>query len=139
MKNERRIRILPENEIDNLFARPIFNDDERLVWFELSQEELLLLVSKRSLISKVDLILQLGYFKSKLQFFKFTFEEVSDDICYIMERYFSNRALDKSTLERKAKRLNQDIILKQYGFSIFDAKIHVPLLLKKAHLGTVQK
>jgi hypothetical protein len=133
MKNERRIRILPENEVDDLFLRPIFNDDERLVWFELNQEELLLLISKRSLISKVDLILQLGYFKSKQQFFKFTFEEVSDDIHYIMNRYFPNRVLDKSTLERKAKRLNQDIILKQHGFSIFDAKVHIPLLLEKAH------
>ena len=133
MKNERRIRILPENEVDDLFLRPIFNDDERLVWFELNQEELLLLISKRSLISKVDLILQLGYFKSKQQFFKFTFEEVSDDIHYIMNRYFPNRVLDKSTLERKAKRLNQGIILKQNGFSIFDAKVHIPLLLEKAH------
>jgi hypothetical protein len=30
MKNERRIRILPENEIDDLFARPTFSDEERL-------------------------------------------------------------------------------------------------------------
>ena len=60
MKSERRIRILPESEIDDLFSRPTFNDDERLVWFELNQEEQSLLLSKKSLASKIDLIIQLG-------------------------------------------------------------------------------
>lgn len=32
----KRIRILPENEIDDLFAIPAFNDDERQIWFELN-------------------------------------------------------------------------------------------------------
>ena len=67
MKSERRIRILPESEIDDLFSRPTFNDDERLVWFELNQEEQSLLLSKKSLTSKIDLIIQLGYFKTKHQ------------------------------------------------------------------------
>ena len=35
----KRIRILPETEIDDLFAVPNFNDDERLIWFELNQDE----------------------------------------------------------------------------------------------------
>ena len=79
MKSERRIRILPESEIDDLFSRPTFNDDERLVWFELNQEEQSLLLSKKSLTSKIDLIIQLGYFKTKHQFFNFTLEDVSED------------------------------------------------------------
>jgi len=39
----KRIRILPETEIDDLFAVPNFNDDERLIWFEFNQDEQVLL------------------------------------------------------------------------------------------------
>lgn len=48
----KRIRILPENEIDELFAKPDFNDDERLIWFELNQQEQSCLQRKRSLASR---------------------------------------------------------------------------------------
>ena len=60
MKTERRIRILPENEINDLFERPVFNDEERLAWFELTEEERLLLAPKKTLESKIDLMLQIG-------------------------------------------------------------------------------
>ena len=56
----KRIRILPETEIDDLFAVPKFSDDERLIWFELNQDEQDLLESKNSIASSVDLIIQLG-------------------------------------------------------------------------------
>jgi hypothetical protein len=65
----KRISILPETEIDDLFAVPNFNDDERLIWFELNQDEQVLLESKNSIASSVDLIIQLGYFKSTVVVF----------------------------------------------------------------------
>ena len=55
----KRIRILPETEIDDLFAVPKFSDDERLIWFELNQDEQDLLESKNSIASSVDLIIPL--------------------------------------------------------------------------------
>jgi TnpA family transposase len=133
MKSERRIRILPENEIDDLFSRPIFSEEERLVWFELTQDEHLLLVPKKSLASKVDLILQLGYFKAKHQFFNFAFENVKEDISYILNRYFPNKVLEKSKIGRETKRLNQCCVINHFGYTLFNAPIHIPMLLKKSH------
>lgn len=101
----KRISILPTNEIDDLFARPPFNDDERLIWFELDQEMLKILAFKSSLASKIDFILQLGYFKSKHQFFTFTLNDVPEDVSYIINRYFPNKILTKSTLGRAARYL----------------------------------
>ena len=132
-KNQtKRISILPTNEIDDLFARPNFNDDERLIWFELDQEILKLLTSKSSLTSKVDLILQLGYFKSKHQFFTFTLNDVWEDVLYIINRYYPDKVLIKSTLGRASRYLNQQYILENTGFTIFNSKIHIPILLEKA-------
>ena len=107
MKTERRIRILPENEIDDLFERPVFNDEERLIWFELTEEERLLLAPKKTLEGKIDLMLQIGYFKAKQQFFTYLFEDVPEDVSYILARYFPGRVLEKSKIGRETKRLNQ--------------------------------
>ena len=131
-KQTKRISILPTNEIDDLFARPTFNDDERLIWFELDQEMLKFLTSKSSLASKVDLIIQLGYFKSKHQFFTFTLNDVWEDALYIMNRYFPKKVLIKSTLGRASRNLNQQYILENTEFKIFNRKIHIPILLEKA-------
>ena len=45
---------------------------------------------KRILRTRVYLILQLGYFKAKHQFFKFTFEDVCEDVEYIFANFFNN-------------------------------------------------
>jgi TnpA family transposase len=132
MKKDRRIRILPTNEIDDLFARPVFNDEERLIFFELNQAEQSLLVSKRSLASKIDLILQLGYFKSKHQFFSFSLEDVKEDTRYILNRYFTDKSIRKSAVGREARRLNQCLICKHYEYTLFNATAHIPVLLKKS-------
>ena len=132
-KNQtKRISILPTNEIDDLFARPIFNDDERLIWFELDQEMLKIIGFKSSLASKIDFILQLGYFKSKHQFFTFTLNDVHEDVSYIINRYFPDKILIKSTLGRAARYLNQKYILENTGFTVFNRKIHITILLAKA-------
>ncbi len=131
MKNERRIRILPENEIDDLFARPTFSDEERLLWFELNAHELLLLESNKTLATKVDLILQLGYFKTKHQFFNFSFAEVQEDVDYIILRFFSGEILSKTHLSRAQRHRNQGIILELKHMQLFNATTHIPMLLAK--------
>jgi hypothetical protein len=131
MKNERRIRILPENEIDDLFARPTFSDEERLLWFELNAHELLLLEINKTLATKVDLILQLGYFKRKHQFFNFSFAEVQEDVDYIIQRFFSGEILSKTHLSRAQRHRNQGIILELKHMQLFNATTHIPMLLAK--------
>jgi hypothetical protein len=71
-----------------------------------------ILAFKSSLASKIDFILQLGYFKSKHQFFTFTLNDVPEDVSYIINRYFPNKILTKSTLGRAARYLNQKYIVR---------------------------
>ena len=132
MHNDRRIRVLPQNEIDDLFSRPDFTEEERRIWFDLNKEEYDLLNFSGSLARKVDLIIQLGYFKCKHRFFKFTLDAVQDDVDYVMNLYFPEKVLKKSTLGREAKSLNQFIVLKVFGFVCFNNQKHIPLLLEKA-------
>ena len=89
MNNIKRIYLLPDAEIDDLYERPIFNKNEQLLYFEMTQAELDVLEQFRNLKTKVYLILQLSYFKAKNQFFTFQFEEVISDVEYVLLTFFN--------------------------------------------------
>ena len=85
MNKLKRLSLLPEPEIADLYARPIFNHNEQLLYFEMNQTQLDALNQFGSIKTKVYFILQLAYFKAKHQFFTFTFDEVRVDREYILE------------------------------------------------------
>ena len=65
MTNLKRIYLLPEAEIAALYARPVFNQIEQQLYFELNQVELNILSQFGTIKTKVYFILQLAYFKAK--------------------------------------------------------------------------
>jgi hypothetical protein len=71
MNKLKRLSLLPEPEIADLYARPIFNQNEQRLYFEMNQNELDALNQFGSIKTKVYFILQLAYFKAKHQFFTF--------------------------------------------------------------------
>jgi hypothetical protein len=85
---EKRLRILGDDEIEALYGRPRFTDEERVQAFALAQEERALLQELRSLRSQTYFILQLGYFKAKRLFFMFDLQETAEDVQYIRGQYF---------------------------------------------------
>jgi TnpA family transposase len=69
----------------------------------------------------VHLVLQLGYFKAKRQFFVYALEEVLDDLRHILRCYFPER--DPATIKPLSKptRLEQQqIILKLFNYRLCD-------------------
>jgi hypothetical protein len=132
VENSKRISILNQSEINELYEIPIFNDDERRWYFELHNSEQELLKIPGSMKTKVDAILQLGYFKAKNQFFKYQYDEVKSDIDYILNQYFDKKKLAKPIISRETKRLNQRRILSLLGFTYFTKSKHDGPLLAKA-------
>lgn len=88
MTNLKRPYLLPNFEIEDLYARPVFNHNEQLLYFEMNQAELDALNQFGTIKTKVSFILQLAYFKAKNQFFTFTFDEVQSDVEYILTKFF---------------------------------------------------
>jgi hypothetical protein len=91
---QKRLRILGDEEIETIYARPRFTREERAQYFDLSQTEKALLSEFRSIRSQIYFILQLGYFKAKHVFFTFDFHEVLEDAKYIMQQYFPRAKTD---------------------------------------------
>jgi len=84
----KRIFILNEGEINDIYALPQFTEVEQFHYFALSPSENAIVKELIYIHSKVHFILQLGYFKAKQRLFKFTFLSVILDVEYVMQRYF---------------------------------------------------
>ena len=119
----KRLRILSDDEIEVIYGRPRFTDEERQEHFSLSQPERELLQELRSIRSRAYFALQLGYFKAKHLFFTFDLSEVQDDLGYVLERHFDGRTLaDTRSVDKFTRIKQQRLILKLFGYRSCDAQ-----------------
>ena len=89
MDKTKRIQLLTNAEIADLYDRPDFNAEERVLFFALSQSEEEMLNQYQNTRTRLHFILILGYFKAKQQFFMINFEDAPDDVRFILKTYFS--------------------------------------------------
>jgi hypothetical protein len=118
----RRLSILTTREIDDLYGLPRFTEDDRRLYFDLSPAEREVVEAVHTASAAVHLVLQLGYFKAKRQFFVYTREAVLEDLRHILGRHFPGR--DPTTVKPLSKptRLEQQqMILRLFGYRLCDA------------------
>lgn len=116
-KQKTRINLLSTTEIDELYSIPIFNKKDRELFFALSNSDYKLLDEYRTQKLKIYFILQLGYFRATQQFYNFEFDDVLEDVSYLINKYFipsQNTLNDKP--HRKSIKDQQTIILKLYDY-----------------------
>jgi hypothetical protein len=115
------LAILTDKEIDALYGLPRFTEEERPLYFDLSGQERAEVATQTTSVA-VHLILQLGYFKARQQFFAYDPVAVSEDIRYIRERYFpSRRFTPLSPLSKPTHLSLQPIILTLCGYRLCDS------------------
>lgn len=124
-----RITLLSNAEIDELYSLPIFNEEDRYVFFSLSSSDYKLLDEYRTQRLKVYFILQLGYFRATQQFYNFKFEDVWSDVSYLIAKYFSQ---SKNNLTYKPHREGvkdqQNIILKLHEYTDWSTGLIAPVM-----------
>jgi TnpA family transposase len=104
----KRIQLLSEPEIADIYNRPDFNNDERELYFSIIDKQELALLNRYSNVkTRVYFILQLSYFKAKQQFYKFNLEDVITDVEYVISYYCFDT---KSNL---IGQISRDIIIQQ--------------------------
>jgi hypothetical protein len=136
----KRLKILTQNEIDNMYSRPSFNDDERLLYFSLLPKEEEVLNSLRAIKTKAVFILQLGYFKAKQLFFNFSLAdiEVKEDLKYILNRYFGNIELfNNSQINKNTWSKHQNIILELSNYHTCTKAIRSQIEVKATSLAVL--
>ncbi len=138
MKEQKRLRILGDDEIEAIYRRPRFTPEERIQYFSLSQKERELLVELRSVKSQAYFVLQLGYFKAKHLFFTFDLDEVEPDMQFVLSQHFNNRKITNLSAVDKHTRLKQQrLILQLFDYRSFDAETRQKLAAKAQQSASV--
>jgi len=133
MTNLKRIYLLPEAEIADLYARPVFNQNEQQLYFELTQVELNTLGQFGTIKTKVNFILQLAYFKAKNQFFTFTFDDVRADVDYVLAKFFKKTdGVFQGNITRQRINQQKQIILSLLDYQAWSVEQAIQV---EAHIG----
>jgi len=133
MGNSQRLQILLDEDIDELYSRPIFNDPERSHFFSLPEKVLVHLKLKKLNGKRVSsclyFILQYGYFKARHQFFNLEYSELVEDVSFILKQYMPNDHVPTKPPSRKIQYETRSKILDLMEF-IDNKKISDQLIIK---------
>ncbi len=116
-----RITILSEKEEKEIFKIPNFKKEEQSKYFDLTYYENEYFKSIKSIDAKILFVLQLGYFKTKFQFFPFKLRDVIEDVVFISKTFLDGikiNNLDLSSGEKNG-RLQRLKILEILNFKEF--------------------
>lgn len=116
----KRISILTEAEIDELYALPTFTQKEREEYFSLDEEILREIRSMRKMRPPLYLILLIGYFRAKPVSLTLQFQDVQADLEYIRDTHFPGRKIPKQDLPKSTKHKLAMKMLSFVGYSRFN-------------------
>jgi Domain of unknown function (DUF4158) len=133
----KRLRILGDDEIEALYGRPRFTDDERREYFSLSATAKALLEQLHSITSRIYCLLQLGYFKARYRFFVFDLHEVMEDARYIQEQYFPGFQFTDVHITKVTRLRQQRFILELYHYRSCSAQERQQLATKAQQAARV--
>ena len=114
---QKRLRILGDDEIEALYGKPHFTDDERLEYFALSSTEKATLEQLHSIKSRLYFILQLGYFKSHHMFFVCDLPEVEEDARAIQRQYLPDFPFEDLDITKVTRLRQQSVILELFHYA----------------------
>jgi hypothetical protein len=120
--DSRRLSILTDQEVDDLYSLPRFTEEDRSLYFDLSPAERELVDGVFTVSVAVHLILQLGYFKAKRQFYVYSLDAVSRDLEHVVRRYLPARSAAEIKPPSRSTRLeHQQVILRLFDYRLCDA------------------
>lgn len=125
-----RLTILSEAEQAALYELPNFDDEQRLNYLNLTPEEQVLMRSRPDLSSQVHCALQIGYFKAVHFFFRFEWDDVTEDVDFVLEQYFPEQVFKTSPMTKHQYYAQCQIIAKHFGYQLWSKEFE-PILFHK--------
>lgn len=132
LSKNKRLTILSEIDQFALYGLPDFNESQRFEYFAFTKQELKIISNRKHLHNKISCALQLGYFKAKHMFFRFSWNQVpEEDIIFISKHYFSMRSFTKTRITRHEYYSQRNMIAELFGYKIW-SKCFTTFLQKQA-------
>lgn len=106
-----RLQILSPEEYELLWGFPRFTQSDRDLFFTLTVPERKVVEQRRSVRTKIHLLLHLGYFRARQRFFRFDLSAVRDDVDYLRRRYFDNVTVADLAVSLHTRQRHIELIL----------------------------
>ena len=128
----KRLTVLSEAEKQALYDLPDFDDFQRAEFFAMTEKEHAIVFQRNGLRSQLYCLLQMGYFKAKQAFFRFSLQDVpEEDITFVMQRYFPGMTVALQPLQMTEYYLQRNVIAELFGYRLW-LESDVATLLDKA-------
>lgn len=112
-----RLTIFSDETRSALYDLPEFDSSLREEYLILTDDEIVLALSRLGLAAQIYCTLQIAYFKAKQFFFNFTLKEVNkDDLHFILEHYFSSIKLKQFVVSDYEFFEQRRLITAQFGY-----------------------
>ena len=92
------LNVLSDAEQYALYGLPDFDSRQQLTYLSLTGPELALATSRPGIHAQACCVLQIGYFKAKHAFFRFAWDDVTEDLAFVLTRYFRDQTLHVRSL-----------------------------------------
>ena len=133
MKNK-LLTVLSGAEQFALYGLPDFDDRQRLTYLLLSGPELALASSRPGLHTRVWCALQIGYFKAKHAFFRFSWEDAQADCAFVLARYFRDQVFHDQSITRHEHYVQRTMIAALFGYRLWAADFLTQLAQQAAQI-----
>ncbi len=124
-QSSKRLSILLESEINELYSPPSLTPEQRRHYFSLNYIELDSFNRLNDRYSQLYFVLLLGYFKIKPDILNFTFSQVKDDINFVASEYFSGSKFKQQNLYRTQKSRLCTRILNIVKYNSFSKEVSI--------------
>ena len=113
------LAVLSPAEQDALYGLPDLDDAQRLEYLGLTEAQLALACARSGLHNQVWCVLQIGYFQAKQTFFGFAWEDVTDDLAFVLSRYFPGEAFEPRPVTRHEHYTQRALIAQHFGYRLW--------------------
>lgn len=133
----KRLTVLSEEERFALYELPDFNEIQQQEYFNLTNEEQQIMLSRPTLSAQVYCGLQIGYFKAKHMFFDFDWSYVPKaDIAFLLKQYWTEQPFSSQPITKYEYYTQIKEIIKLYDYRLW-SKEYTELL--SDHISKVAK
>jgi TnpA family transposase len=124
MPTEKRLKILTETEIADLFGPPTLNSNDQRFFFALNEIELIHCQKIRRRDQRCMFVVLLGYFKVKPITLSPGYHQIKQDIKYVCSEVFPGSGLSPFNLTRKARVRVYNRVLEVTGHQRWENERH---------------
>jgi hypothetical protein len=129
--SNKQLTILSDAEKAALYEIPDFDDVQRSNYLNLTPKEQVLMRRRGDLSAQVHCAIQIGYFKAKHKFFPFKWEEVREDVDFIMQEYFPGQLFHQAIISKHQYYAQCHVITEHFGYQSWSNEFE-PLLSTQA-------